>query len=140
MRFEIGQNDISSSDIERIINPQTHVFNDIKKFTIVDNSKFRSTLGVFLGLFKNMQNVEELWLFTKDNNICVLFGCFLPFMQKLKKLHWIHEENAYTTKKIEECFEVINNTTKLTDIFVVNTSINLANATFRNTVVNEIQN
>ena len=85
--FVISETDIASDAIERIINPRTHLFDGLREFEIVDNSKYRSTLGVFLGLFKNIRNIRKLILRTQDRNINVLLEEFLPHMSQLNEIY-----------------------------------------------------
>lgn len=86
MRLNINQTDISSDAIERVINPDTLVFSNIKTFEVNDHSQFRGAFGVFLGLLKNMREVEHLYLNTQDFNINTLLDEFLPHMPKLETL------------------------------------------------------
>jgi hypothetical protein len=115
----MNETDIASDEIERVINPYTTLFQNIKKFTVVDESKYRGIFGVFLGLLKNMHNVEELHLITDDRNMCTLFGEFLPRMTRLKKLYWSGDYNpVWCFKAIEsKCFNTNQNAT-LTEVFV----------------------
>ena len=135
--------DIASDAIENIINSQTFIFKNIKKFRIVDESNVCRTLGVFLGLFKNMYNVEELWLSSPDSNICVLFEEFLPHMKHLKTLYWRHPAANAAPRfnaNIPKCFEAIKiKAPKLTNIFVIKESIDVASGIFDKSVkINEI--
>lgn len=53
---------------------------------VLDKSGIRRTLGIFLGLFKNFRNIENLEIKSQDNNIHVLFQEFLPNMTSLNKI------------------------------------------------------
>jgi len=53
---------------------------------VVDNSRYRSTLGVFLGFFKNLRNIKKLLFITQDRNINVLLEECLPFMSQLTEI------------------------------------------------------
>ena len=79
--------DIASDEIERVINPPTDLFNNLVNFEVVDSSKYRGTLGVFLGMFKNMRNLRKLSLKTEDRNINTLLGEFLRCMPKLEEIY-----------------------------------------------------
>jgi hypothetical protein len=85
--LELMATDIDSSTIENIINPETRIFNNIKEFEVIDNSKYRGLFGVFLGLMKNLRNIKKLTLKTLDRNINTLLGEFLPYMHQLTDLY-----------------------------------------------------
>ncbi|KAL7014171.1 hypothetical protein ACKWTF_015778 [Chironomus riparius] len=86
-RFNLSSTDIASDEIERLINPQTSLFKGLENFEVVDSSKYRGTLGVFLGMFKNMRNLKSLSLKTEDRNINTLLEEFLPCMSKLEEIY-----------------------------------------------------
>jgi len=63
------------------------LFNELENFEVVDNSKCRGILGVFLGLFKNLRNLKTLTLKIQDYNINTLLGEFLPHMSQLNEIY-----------------------------------------------------
>jgi len=79
--------DVSSEDIEKVVNPYTRLFENLEKFEVVDNSKYRSILGVFLGLMRNMRNLKIFILITPDRNINVLLEESLRHMPHLEEIY-----------------------------------------------------
>lgn len=76
----------------------------MEEFVVIDNSKYRGTLGVFLGLFKNLRFIKKLSLITQDRNINVLLEECLPNMTCLSEI--------YLTSKIgrsSDRFKIIKN-------------------------------
>lgn len=63
------------------------MFENLKEFEVIDNSRYRGTLGVFLGLFKHMRNLRKLTLKTQDRNINTLLGEFLRHMPNLNEIY-----------------------------------------------------
>ena len=53
---------------------------------MIDKSRYRGTLGVFLGLFKHLKNIKKLSFFTQDRNINVLLEECLPYMSTLSEI------------------------------------------------------
>jgi len=72
-RFILSATDIASDEVEKVVNPPTDLFKNLKEFEVVDNSRYRGTLGVYLGLFKNLKKLLDECLTTlssgKGNNI-----------------------------------------------------------------------
>ena len=54
---------------------------------IIDKSEFRRILGIFLGLFKNFQNIKFLKIKSPDRNINVLLQEFLPRMRNIEEIY-----------------------------------------------------
>ena len=86
-RLTLNEIDLETDNIEKIVNPSTSLFNGLESFEVVDSSKSRCKLGVFLGLFKNMKNLKRLLLKTQDRNINTLLGEFLHEMPELEELY-----------------------------------------------------
>jgi len=84
--LKLSNTDISCEDIEQIINPKTDLFVNIKEFKVIDNSKRH--LGVYLGLFKNLKNVQKIILKTKDKDVNKIIN-LLAQMQNLKEIKLI---------------------------------------------------
>jgi hypothetical protein len=84
-RLKISKTDIASDEIEKIISVPTDAFKDIQEFEVVDDSAYRGIFGVFLGLFRNMRNVQRLSLKTLDRNINTILEC-LPEMAFLEEM------------------------------------------------------
>ena len=82
-KLKLSNTEVSSEAIEKIINPPTDVFNNIKEFEVIDNSQ--GTLGVFLGLFKNLKNVQKLTFITSDKSINKIIN-ELPHLPNLKEI------------------------------------------------------
>ena len=85
--MKLSATDIASDEIEKVINPPTDLFINIKKFGVIDNSRYRGIFGVFLGLFKNMKNLDCLSFISQDRNINVLLEECLPNMTKLNEIY-----------------------------------------------------
>lgn len=85
--LNINETDIASDAIEGVINPPTNLFDRLQEFEVNDNSKYRSTFGVFLELLKNFRNIRKLILKTQDRNINTLLGEFLPIMTQLTEIY-----------------------------------------------------
>jgi hypothetical protein len=85
-KLHLSQTDVDSSEIERIINPRTELFNNVQYLEVLDSSGYRRILGVFLGLFKNFRNINRIKIQSPDNNINVLLQEFLPVMTNLKEV------------------------------------------------------
>ncbi|CAG9811553.1 unnamed protein product [Chironomus riparius] len=83
----LSEKDIASDEIEKAINLSNKIFRQLKKFEVIDNSKYRGLFCVFLGLLKNLINIEILSLTTQDRNINVMLEESLPFMTNLKELY-----------------------------------------------------
>ena len=84
--LKLSNTDISSDSIEKIINPPTNIFDNIKEFEVIDNSSYRGIFGVFLGLFMNLKNIQKLTFRTQDKNINTIFEC-LTIMPNLKEIN-----------------------------------------------------
>lgn len=126
----LSQSDIASSEIERNINPYTNIFNSVDEFELIDNSKYRATFGVFLGLMNNLRNIKKLTLKTQDRNINTLLGEFLPKMPNLEELYI-----DSIAPRFKERFRVINNTShKLKKIIIDPSYIDEASTIFHSTV------
>lgn len=85
--LRLSKTDIASDEIERKINPPTDVFKDIIELEIIDESSYRRILGVFLGLYKNMNNIKGLALMSLDRNINVILDECLPSMKYLEEIY-----------------------------------------------------
>jgi len=85
--LRLSSTDIASDAIEGVINPRTDVFQHITEAHFIDGSGFRGTFGVFLGLLKNLPNLEILHIDSQDRNINVLLEEFLPHMPRLKEIY-----------------------------------------------------
>lgn len=83
----LSSTDIASDEIEKTVNPSNLLFHQLRKFEVIDNSKYRGLFGVFLGLLKNLINIEVLSLITQDRNINVLLEESLPYMTAIKELY-----------------------------------------------------
>lgn len=105
-KFILSETDIASDEVEKNVNPPPNppdLYDNLKKFEVIDNSRYRGTLGVYLGLFKKLRNIEELSLITQDRNINTLLEEFLPHMHRLSVI--------YITSKVPratERFKIIN--------------------------------
>ncbi|XP_070508829.1 uncharacterized protein [Chironomus tepperi] len=86
LKLKLTSSDISSDAIERIINPPTDIFENLKEFEVIDSTSRQGIFGVFLGLYRNIRNLEKLTLNTQDRNINRVLKC-LPVMHNLKELH-----------------------------------------------------
>ena len=100
--MKLSATDVASDAIEKVINPPTDIFKNIKYFEVIDNSKYRGVLGVFLGLFKNLTNLESLTFKTQDRNINVLLEESLRFMTRLNEIYL-----TSTTPRCAERFRII---------------------------------
>lgn len=107
MQLTIQNSDIASTNIENIINPYTATLDNIKKFIVIDKSV--GLFGIFLGMLKNMRNVEELYVDVDDRNLATLFEEFLPRMPHLKKL-------SLPRVAKEATFNVIKSNTSLREL------------------------
>lgn len=83
----LSSTDIASDEIEKAVNPSNPLFHQLRKFEVIDNSKYRGLFGVFLGLLKNLINIEILSLKTQDRNINVLLEESLPHMPAIKEIY-----------------------------------------------------
>jgi len=83
----LSSTDIASDEIEKVINPRNDFYRQLRKFEVIDNSRYRGLFGVFLGLLKNLVNIQILSLKTQDRNINVLLGESLPNMPELRELY-----------------------------------------------------
>lgn len=85
-RLTLSNTDISSDEIEKIINPSTKIFNKITEFEVIDNSSLhRGLFGLLIGLYKNLKNIHKLTIKTKSDNINAVFEC-LPIMSNLLEI------------------------------------------------------
>jgi len=85
--LKLSNTDISSDEIDKVINPTTNLlFANIKEFEVIDISSHRKLIGVFLGLYNNLHNLEKLTFRTHDRNINTILEC-LPIMPNLKEFH-----------------------------------------------------
>lgn len=133
-RLNLSVTDVSSDDIERIINRQTDLFERIEKFEVVDNSKFRGTFGVFLGLMKNIRNLKVFILRTQDRNINVLLEETLRYMPHLEEIYLT--SNA---PRVTERFMIIKNLFQnLRKISVLTQFVSEAKSFFGTGIVYEI--
>jgi len=110
------------------------LFKYLEEFEVVDNSRYRGTLGVYLGLFKNLKNIKKLTLITQDRNINTLLGEFLRHMCQLNEI--------YITSKAPRATERFNIIDKfvpnLAKISVASQYVEEARIKFRNAKVYEI--
>ncbi|KAL7014192.1 hypothetical protein ACKWTF_015794 [Chironomus riparius] len=127
-RFVLCETDIASDEVEKRVNPPTKLFENLEEFEVVDKSRYRGTLGVFLGLFKKMRNIRKLTLITQDRNINTLLEEFLRFMPHLNEI--------YITSKVArvtERFKIINRfVPNLNKISVAPQYLEEAHTTFQN--------
>jgi len=86
-KLHLSQSDVDSSEIERVINPRTELFNNVQYLEILDKSGYRRILGIFLGLFKNFRNIRSIKIQSPDRNINVLLQEFLPVMTSLREIY-----------------------------------------------------
>ncbi|XP_070509071.1 uncharacterized protein [Chironomus tepperi] len=129
-RLNLSSTDISSDDIERIINPPTRLFNRLKTFEVIDNSKYGNIFGVFLGLLKNMKELMKLVLKIQDRNINTLMCEFLPQMNHLEEIYLISK-----APKEKERYEIIRTfTPNLKQITVPESHVNTAKEIFGDNV------
>lgn len=87
LKLVLNQTDVDSSAIESVINPPTDLFRNARVLEVVDESRYRGLLGVFLGLFKNFRNIQILKINTSDRNLNVLLEEFLPTMTNLEEFY-----------------------------------------------------
>ncbi|KAL7014181.1 hypothetical protein ACKWTF_015786 [Chironomus riparius] len=85
-RLNISGTDIASDEIENVINHRTNLFWNLQEFTVVDNSSYRGTFGVFLGLYKNLKFIKKLSFLTMDINIIVILQECLPEFFDLEEI------------------------------------------------------
>ena len=90
--------EISTREIEKIVNPRTSLFDNIEEFEVIDISAPRHIFGVFLGLYKNLRNIKKLILKTQDHNINVLLDEFLPNMKKLSEIYISSTDRRYAER------------------------------------------
>ncbi|XP_070508905.1 uncharacterized protein [Chironomus tepperi] len=84
LTFNLNTTDISSEDIERVINHPTNLFSNLKEVKVIDKSNFRGTLGVFIGLFKNFRNIQVFEIDSNDRNLETILGECLPKLKRLE--------------------------------------------------------
>ncbi|XP_070509128.1 uncharacterized protein [Chironomus tepperi] len=75
--------DIAYEEIEKIVNPPTDLFKDVKEFEVIDNGS--GQLGVFLGLLKNLKSIRKLTIKSNDKNIKAILN-ELPEMPDLMEI------------------------------------------------------
>ena len=80
------------------------MFCNIKEAHLIDESGYRGTFGVFLGLLKNLFNLEVLYVDSQDRNLNVLFEEFLQRMSKLKAIYL-----SITSTRVVEILNTIKN-------------------------------
>lgn len=85
--LKISATDVASDEIERVINPLTNIFNNIREFELIDNSRYRGICGVFLGLYKNLTNLRKIVFKTEDRNINTILSICLPLMTRLNEIY-----------------------------------------------------
>jgi len=83
--LKLSNTDISSDAIEKIINLPTDLFNNLKEFEVIDNSSYRGIFGVFLELYRNLENLKKLTFRTQDRNINTILEC-LSIMPNLEEI------------------------------------------------------
>jgi len=86
LTLKLSSTDIASDEIEKIINPETNLFCNLREFTLIDDSGYRGLFGVFLGLYKNLKFITKLSLMTLDRNINVILDECLPEMKHLEEI------------------------------------------------------
>ena len=86
LTLNINTTDISSDDIERVINPPTSLFNNLNIVIVNDKSLSRGTLGVFNNLFKKFNNIKTFEINSNDRNLRIILEECLPKMTKLEKM------------------------------------------------------
>lgn len=85
LKLILNKTDIDISSIDNVINQPTDLFKNAQVLEVVDESQYTRLLGVFLGLFKNFQNIKILKISTSDRNLNVLLEEFLPIMTNLQE-------------------------------------------------------
>ncbi|XP_070509129.1 uncharacterized protein [Chironomus tepperi] len=132
-RFILSETDIASDEIEKRVNPTTNLFESVEVFEVIDNSRYRGTLGVYLGLFKNMKFIKKLILKTQDRNINTLLEEFLPCMYNLQEIY-ITSKAPRPTERFKIIGRFVGNLTKIS---VAPQYLEEAQKTFRNVTVCE---
>lgn len=84
--LKLYNTDISCDDIEQIIYPQSDLFKNIKELEFIDKSN--GHLEVYLGLFRNLKNVQKIIFKTKDKNLYKIIN-LLPQMPSLKEILFV---------------------------------------------------
>jgi hypothetical protein len=132
LTLNLSNTDISSSDIENIINVRTSLFDSVKHFELVDNSEPFGLFGVFLGLFKNMKNVTRISFKTTDRNISTILAECLHLMPQLNE---ISIDNGITSRIPTRMLDIIRrNVPSLTKISVDKSLVEFASEMFGNEV------
>lgn len=125
LTLKLSNTDICSDAIEKIINPPTNLFNNLKELEVIDNSTYRGIFGVFLGLYKNLHNLEKLTFKTQDRNINTILEC-LPIMQNLHEI-----QLTSTAPRASERYEtILKIAPNLKKIFISCQSANEAHQAF----------
>lgn len=133
-RFILSATDIASDEVEKVVNPPTDLFKNLEEFEVVDNSRYRGTLGVYLGLFKNLKNIKKLTLVTQDRNINTLLEEFLRHMCQLNEVH-ITSKAPRATERFNIIEKFVPNLAKIS---VASQYVEEARIKFRNVQVCEI--
>ena len=100
----LTQTDVDSSEVERVINQYTDLFNNVDNFEVMDRSGYRRIFGVYLGLMKNFRNIKRIRIETQDRNINVLLQEFLPQMSQLTEISLDSK-----APRVDERFQIIRN-------------------------------
>lgn len=87
LTLELMPMDMDSFAIERVVNPPTELFNNIREFELIDHTRYNRSFGVFLGVMKNLKNLRKLTLNTSDPNLNTLMEIFVPYMPHIKEIN-----------------------------------------------------
>ena len=129
--LKLSNTDVSSDAIEKIINPPTEIFKNLKEFEVIDNSKYRGIFGIFLGLFKNLRNLQKLTLRTQDRNL----NTILEYLQIMPKLEEI-QLTSTSPRAVERYQAILKLAPNLKNIFIPSQTFNEANQAFGSRDIN----
>lgn len=87
LKLELNNTDVSSDNIDEIINSNNNIFKNLKVLEVDDRSKNRGTIGIFINLLKKFSALEELKIKSNDRNVNMILIECLPFMTKLREVH-----------------------------------------------------
>ncbi|CAG9809568.1 unnamed protein product [Chironomus riparius] len=128
--LKLSNTDISSDSIEKIINPSTNIFDNIKEFEVIDNSSNRGIFGVFLGLFRNLKNILKLTFRTQDKNINTIFEC-LKIMSNLEVINL----TSTAPRALQRYQTILKKAPKLKKIYIAKQTVEDAINAFKNSQI-----
>ncbi|KAL7017490.1 hypothetical protein ACKWTF_010399 [Chironomus riparius] len=128
--LKLSNTDISSDSIEKIINPSTNIFDNIKEFEVIDNSSNRGIFGVFLGLFRNLKNIQKLTFRTQDKNINTIFEC-LKIMSNLEVINL----TSTAPRALQRYQTILKKAPKLKKIYIAKQTVEDAINAFKNSQI-----